>query len=143
MDNFVAIEVNYDCNFTKKELFSIPLFGFAMKSAGMVPVDRYNKEKSKESVDIAISKMNATNLSFVNCPEGTRMNFGKLGKFKKGGFILAIKSGLPIIPLTIKYNKTLIRVVVDDVIDSLNYDLSTKELLINKTRDVISSNLNS
>ena len=89
------------------------------------------------------SFLEVSNLSFVNYPEGTRMNFGKLGKFKKGGFILAIKSGLPIIPLTIKYNKTLIRVVVDDVIDSLNYNLSTKELLINKTRDVISSNLNS
>jgi len=128
--------------FTKRELFSIPLFGFAMKSAGMVPVDRYNKEKSKESVDIAVSKIHASNLSFVNFPEGTRMSFGELGKFKKGGFILAINSGLPIIPLTISYNKSLIRVVVDNTIDSLNYELSTKELLIEKTRDVILSNLN-
>ena len=128
--------------FTKRELFSIPLFGFAMKCAGMVPVDRYNKEKSKESVDIAVSKIHSTNLSFVNCPEGTRMPFGELGEFKKGGFILAIKSGLPIIPLTISYNKSLIRVVVHDVIDSLNYKLSSKELLIEKTRKVILSSFN-
>ena len=127
--------------FAKKELFSIPLFGFAMKSAGMIPVDRYNKEKSKESVDIAVSKMHSTNLSFINYPEGTRMPFGKIGKFKKGGFILAIKSGLPIIPLTINYNKSLIRVVVDKPIDSLNYELSTKELLIDKTRGAILTNI--
>ena len=49
-------------------------------------------------------------------------HFGQLGDFKKGGFILAIKSGLPVIPLTIIYNKRLIRVVVDDGIDSLNYN---------------------
>ena len=128
--------------FTKKELFYIPLFGFAMKCAGMVPVDRYNKEKSKKSVDMAVYKIHATNLSFVNFPDGTRMPFGELGKFKKGGFILAVKSGLPIIPLAISYNKSLIRVVVDDVIDSLNYELSTKDLLIEKTRNVILSNLN-
>jgi len=128
--------------FTKKELFSIPLFGFAMKCAGMVPVDRYNKERSKKSVDIAVAKMHSTDLSFVNYAEGTRMPFGKLGKFKKGGFILAIKSGLPILPLTINYNKSLIRVVVHDSIDSLNYELSTRDLLVEETRNIILSNLN-
>ena len=107
----------------------------------MIPVDRYSKEKSKKSVDIAVSKARNTRLSFLNYPEGTRMSFDRLGKFKKGGFLLAIKSGLPIVPLTLVYRKSLIRIVVDNSIDSLNYELSSKEILIKKTRDIIASHL--
>jgi len=127
--------------FTKKELFYIPIFGLAMKSAGMIPVDRHNKEKSKKSIDIAVSKIHRTKLSFLNYPEGTRTGFDRLGDFKKGGFILAIKSGLPIIPLTLVYNEKSIRVVVGNSIDSLNYKLPNKEKLIKITRDTILSHL--
>ena len=127
--------------FTKKELFLIPVFGLAMKYAGMIPVDRHTKEKSKKSVDIAVSKAGSTQLSFLNYPEGTRMTFDRLGKFKKGGFLLAIKSGLPIVPLTLVYRKSLIRIVVGNSIDSLNYELSSKEILVKKTRDIIASHL--
>ena len=44
-------------------------FSMLMYNIGEITI-HINKEKSKESVDIAVSKMNATNLSFVNCPEG-------------------------------------------------------------------------
>ena len=55
-------------------------------------VNRNNKNKSKKSVDKAIDKIYKTNLSFLNYPEGTRTDYMQLNNFKKGGFILAIKS---------------------------------------------------
>ena len=94
--------------FTKKELFLIPIFGWAMKAAGMISVNRNNKNKSKSSVDEALLKINNTKLSILNYPEGTRTQFDALKEFKKGGFILAIKSNCPILPLTILYKKDMI-----------------------------------
>ena len=54
--------------FAKKELFLIPLFGWAMITSGMISVNRNNKDKSKKSVDKAIDKIYSTNLSFLNYP---------------------------------------------------------------------------
>ncbi len=132
--------------FTKKELFLIPIFGWAMKAAGMISVNRNNKNKSKSSVDEALFKINNTKLSILNYPEGTRTQFDALKEFKKGGFILAIKSNYPILPLTILYKKDMInneiRLVVDNSIDTLNYKMSDRDILIDKVRSIIQSNLN-
>ena len=131
--------------FTKKELFRIPLFGFAMKLAGMVPVDRFNKNKSKKSVNSAADKLAKTNISILNYPEGSRMPIGKLGDFKKGGFILAIESKISILPITLIYKKNVlynkIRLVVDNPIDTLNYNVSERNILLNNVRNIIKSNL--
>jgi len=131
--------------FTKKELFFIPIFGWAMKSSGMVYVDRKNKNKSKESVSEALLKIDRTQLSILNYPEGTRTSFNRLNNFKKGGFILAIQSKYPIIPLTIVYNKDMInskiRILVDNSIDTVNYEMSDRDILIDKVKAIIQSNL--
>ena len=133
--------------FTKKELFYVPLFGWAMKMAGMVEVDRKNKEKSKLCVDAAISKYNKTNLSFLVYPEGTRTSYEKLNKFKKGGFIFSIKAKSKIVPLTLVYtNKNSnfrrnVTIVVDKPISTLNYKVEQKDKLIVKVKDIINSNL--
>ena len=131
--------------FTKKELFFIPIFGWAMKSAGMVYVDRKNKNKSKKSVSEALIKIDRTKLSILNYPEGTRTSFNRLNTFKKGGFILAIQSKYPIIPLTIVYNKDMInskiRILVDNSIDTVNYKMSDRDILIDKVKAIIQSNL--
>ena len=131
--------------FTKKELFVIPVFGWAMKAAGMISVNRKNKNKSKSSVDEALFKIAHTKLSILNYPEGTRTRFDTLKEFKKGGFILAIKSNYPILPLTILYKKDMINneitLVVDNSIDTLNYKMSDRNILIDKVRNIIKSNL--
>ncbi len=133
--------------FTKKELFFIPIFGWGMKAAGMIAVDRHNKDKSKESVDEGILKIKNTKLSILNYPEGTRTKYNSLKKFKKGGFIMAIKSNYPIIPLTILYSKkdminSQIRLVVDNAIDTVTYDMQDRDKLINNVKVIIKSNLN-
>jgi len=127
--------------FTKKELFYIPIFGWALLAAGMVPVDRFNKEKSKKSVDLALKHLNKTNLSILNYPEGTRTDFHSLDKFKKGGFILAIQSNIAILPISVVYNKknvnNNIRLVVSDRIETLNYNVEQRDDLISITKKSI------
>ena len=134
--------------FTKKELFYIPLFGWAMYSAGMVKVDRFNKSKSKQCVDDAIEKYKKTMLSFLVYPEGTRTSYDKLHEFKKGGFIFAIEANAEILPLTIIYDKNNFSklrsnatLLVDSPISTLNYNFEQKDDLIVRIKEVIKSNL--
>ncbi len=85
----------------KKELFRIPLFGWGMSAAGMVKVNRQNREQARTSVDRAVTFIRRRGVSVLIYPEGTRSQTGKLLPFKKGAFLLAIKTGLPVVPVTI------------------------------------------
>lgn len=84
----------------KEELFRIPLFGAAMRRAGYIPIDRSDGRKALRSLDAAAKRIKA-GASVVVFPEGTRTADGSLLPFKKGGFILAERAGVPIIPFTI------------------------------------------
>ncbi|MBW1709961.1 MAG: 1-acyl-sn-glycerol-3-phosphate acyltransferase [Deltaproteobacteria bacterium] len=84
----------------KKSLFSLPLYGHAMSLAGYIPIDRSNPREGLKSLDQAAEKMRK-GVSVIIFPEGTRSDNGKIQEFKRGGFILAVKSGLPIIPVSI------------------------------------------
>ena len=84
----------------KEELFRIPLFGAAMRRAGYIPIDRSDGRKALRSLDAAAKRIRA-GASVIVFPEGTRTPDGSLLPFKKGGFILAERAGVPIIPFTI------------------------------------------
>ena len=84
----------------KKELFAIPLFGLALGRAGSLPVDRSNRQAALKSIDQAAQVVREGS-SIVIFPEGTRSDNGQLLPFKKGGFVLAIKSGQPIVPVSL------------------------------------------
>lgn len=84
----------------KKELFDIPFFGFAMKRAGYIPVDRADRKKAINSMRDAADRIRQ-GTSVIIFPEGTRSPDGNLLPFKKGGFILALESGAPIVPVAI------------------------------------------
>jgi len=140
---------------TKKELFPIPLFGWAMHSAGMIRVDRQNKERAKKSVKHALTSLKDKNINVLVYPEGTRSSPEKLLPFKKGSFILAIQSGLPIVPITILnaglnlpkrkliLNKQIdIKLIIHEPIETKNlnpeYD---KDRLANLTYNIIKKDL--
>ena len=84
----------------KKELFQIPLFGQAMRLAGYIPVDRSHGRKAMKSLVEAAERI-ASGTSVIIFPEGTRSRDGKLHEFKTGGMVLAIKSGVPVVPVAI------------------------------------------
>ena len=82
----------------KQSLFRIPIFGWAMKAGGFISIDRKNRSKAKESFDSAVSRLKEGSSTLV-FPEGTRSLDGELQPFERGGFLLALKSGLPIVPV--------------------------------------------
>jgi 1-acyl-sn-glycerol-3-phosphate acyltransferase len=84
----------------KKELFEIPVFGPSMRRGGYIPLDRGDGRKALQSIDEAATTIRQGK-SVVLFPEGTRTTDGKLLPFKRGGFILARKAEVPIIPVTI------------------------------------------
>lgn len=84
----------------KKELFEIPVFGPSMLRGGYIPLDRGDGRQALKSMDNAAAMIH-NGRSVVMFPEGTRTADGRLLPFKRGGFILARKADVPIIPVTI------------------------------------------
>jgi len=88
----------------KIELFSVPIWGRAMRAAGFVPVDRSDSPGARVQAQAALdeaAKAIGSGTSIWIAPEGTRSPDGKLGKFKKGGFRLAIDTKTPIVPIAL------------------------------------------
>lgn len=88
------------CWIVKKELFDIPLFGAAMKCGGYIPLDRRDAHKALKGMEMSASAIRAGK-SVVIFPEGTRSTDFRLLPFKRGGFMLALKTGTPVTPVTI------------------------------------------
>ena len=84
----------------KKELFEIPVFGPSMRRGGYIPLDRGDGRKALQSMDEAAVTIHQGK-SVVLFPEGTRTQDGNLLPFKRGGFILARKAAVPVLPVTI------------------------------------------
>ena len=84
----------------KKELFEIPFFGPSMRRGGYIPLDRSDGRKALQSMDEAAATIHQGK-SVVLFPEGTRSTDGNLLPFKRGGFILARKAAVPVVPVTI------------------------------------------
>jgi 1-acyl-sn-glycerol-3-phosphate acyltransferase len=85
----------------KKEIFQIPFMSGAMRAAGFVELDRKNRASAIKTLSNATSQLDSA-VSIWIAPEGTRSKTGKLGPFKKGGFHLALSSGLRILPVSIE-----------------------------------------
>jgi 1-acyl-sn-glycerol-3-phosphate acyltransferase len=84
----------------KKELFDIPVFGSSMRRGGYIPLDRSDGRKALRSMENAAAIIRQGS-SVVMFPEGTRSRDGRLLPFKRGGFMLAVRAGVPVIPVTI------------------------------------------
>jgi 1-acyl-sn-glycerol-3-phosphate acyltransferase len=84
----------------KKEFFRVPILGRGMVARGFIPVDRRNREQALEAVEKGVQALRAGK-SFLVFPEGTRSPDGRLQRFKKGVFVMAIKAGAPIVPISV------------------------------------------
>jgi len=96
---FIAIPRQFSW-IAKEELFAIPIFGHSMRRAGYVPLDRSDGRRAFKSLEVAAA-MIRSGKSVVIFPEGTRTTDGKLLPFKRGGFLLAEKAGVPVLPISI------------------------------------------
>ncbi|NIO07491.1 MAG: 1-acylglycerol-3-phosphate O-acyltransferase [Deltaproteobacteria bacterium] len=85
----------------KRELLWIPLFGWAMWSAKHIVVNRQSVQEARISLRKAKEKIER-GISVVIFPEGTRSVGDELLPFKRGGFLLAIQTKMPIVPVTIR-----------------------------------------
>lgn len=84
----------------KAELFKIPIFGRGMRGAGYIPIDRSDRRAAIRSLQTAAETIR-NGSSVMIFPEGTRSLDGRLRSFKKGGFVLAVDAGVPIVPVVI------------------------------------------
>lgn len=85
----------------KRELKNLPVIGSVMGAAGVVFIDRSDRKAAIETMQPLVSAMQQDRKSLVIAPEGTRAPTRKLGAFKKGGFHIAIQSGVPVVPVVI------------------------------------------
>lgn len=85
----------------KRELARIPIFGWSLALSPNILIDRANAREAKESIERTARKI-ADGASVVIFPEGTRTRDGALGQFKRGGFLLATLSSVPLVPVAIR-----------------------------------------
>jgi len=80
--------------------FRWPVYGRMIRRIGQIPINRTNPRKARESLARAAEFIRTRkDFSFIVFPEGTRTLDGKLGPFKRGGFLLAAEAGLDILPI--------------------------------------------
>jgi 1-acyl-sn-glycerol-3-phosphate acyltransferase len=132
----------------KAELFKIPIFARAMRGAGYISIDRFNRESAIETIDRAADKVR-DGASVMIFPEGTRSPDGKIGPFKKGGFLLALKAGVPIVPIIINGARAVmqkgslsitpgdVELIIAKPIDSTDYSLEAKNDLVGHVKNII------
>jgi 1-acyl-sn-glycerol-3-phosphate acyltransferase len=79
-----------------------------MAASGYIPVERENRKKSYQAFLATIEQLKAGN-SIVIFPEGTRSEDGTIGPFKKGGPLLSVRSGAPLVPVTLLGTGSIIK----------------------------------
>jgi len=132
----------------KAELFKIPVFGRAMRGAGYISIDRADREAAFKSLGEA-SEAIRKGVAIMIFPEGTRSLDGTLKPFKKGGFVLAVDAGVPIVPVAIRGTHAImakrtwiirprdVAVEVGEPIDTSDCTRATKEALMERVRAAI------
>jgi 1-acyl-sn-glycerol-3-phosphate acyltransferase len=135
----------------KKELFSIPFFGWTMAAAGYIRIDREGNRETVEAMNKAAEKIR-NGISVVIFPEGSRSPNGTIQPFKKGGFTLAIKSKVPIVPMAISGSRDImpkerltassgkIRMRIDHPIETAHFSMKDRNGLMESVRERITRN---
>jgi len=85
----------------KVSLFKIPIFGWGLGRAGFIPIDRKNRRTAVKSFELAVQRIRKGN-TVVVFPEEGRSRERAMRPFQRGGFLLALRSELPILPIAIE-----------------------------------------
>ncbi|MDQ6893427.1 MAG: 1-acyl-sn-glycerol-3-phosphate acyltransferase [Acidobacteriota bacterium] len=84
----------------KRRVFSVPVLGWSIRAAGFIPVDRGDQRRGAATFEAAMARLQSGR-SVIVFPEETRTRTGELLPFKKGAALLALRSGLPLLPVGI------------------------------------------
>jgi 1-acyl-sn-glycerol-3-phosphate acyltransferase len=135
------------------ELLKVPIFGRALSRSRHIIVDYSHPRKTLRDIGRAL-QMLGEETNIVVFPEGARSFDGRLQPFKKGGFALAIKSGVPVVPISIRGSRDIlprggwrikpgrIEVVVEKPIATEGYTRKDRDELMERVREAITTNLN-
>lgn len=136
----------------KAELFKIPIFGRAMRGVGYISIDRSNRKSAFESLARAARTIrNGT--SVLIFPEGTRSRDGQILPFKKGGFVLSVDSGVPVVPIIIRGTRNIVpkghciirpapvTMQILDPVETAGYTRKTKDALLERIRSILIDHL--
>lgn len=105
---FVCLPVEFRF-VAKRSLFNIPFLGWHLWRSGHIPVERGQPQKAVKSLDKAAERVRA-GCPVVLFPEGHRnRRDGSLGPFKKGSFYLAVRAGVPVVPVTISGSRAVLK----------------------------------
>jgi len=137
----------------KKSLFRIPFMGWHMRRSVYIAIDRENPREAARSIIEAAAAIER-GVNAVAFPEGTRSLTGELGKFRSGAFALALRAGVPLVPVTIEGSYrvimpgtlqvnpgVLLRIKIDKPIDLSSYRRSEKNRLMEEVFEIMSRNL--
>ena len=136
----------------KREVFKTPVVNTAMRLGKIVPVDRADPTEAVASIDQAVAVMRE-GISFFVFPEGTRSKDGKLKPFKKGTFAIAIRAGVPVVPVSIlgsreRLSRGKFSAVPGEIvlrfgtpIDSTQYDMDERGELLERVRAAVAAGL--
>ncbi len=137
----------------KKELFRIPVFAQGMHAVGILKIDRSNHNRALETLKKAEAVIKRYRISVLAFPEGTRSRDGSLQPFKKGAFVMAINSGIDILPVTISgtfpilpKGKFIVRsgtvtLTIHPPVSVQSYRFEDRDQLIATVHDIIASGL--
>lgn len=135
----------------KQELRTIPLFGYALYAARNIFIDRSNHAQAMQSIQDGVDRL-PPGVGVMFFAEGTRSPDGQIHEFKKGGFVMAVEKGLPILPVSVNGSRKVmpkqslaftpgpIEVIVADPIETKGYTHDDLPELMQRTRQVIMDN---
>jgi 1-acyl-sn-glycerol-3-phosphate acyltransferase len=137
----------------KRFVFRIPVLGLGMRFAGYVPVDKEGVGEGRKRIARAARLIREKGYSFLVYPEGQRSWDGRLQAFRRGGFFLALESGAPIVPVSVRGTYELmprttwrirrgpVRIDFHEPIDVSGYAPETVPALMERVRAAIASGL--
>lgn len=133
----------------KKELFRIPIFGWAMSLSGHISIDRESPIGGIRAFNTAVVQARKENVSICVFPEGSVSWDGALQSLKNGAFVLAARSMVPVVPVwisgsrevlprgTIMIRPGTIKVSIGEPIDTSRYSRENSDELVDKVAKIM------
>jgi 1-acyl-sn-glycerol-3-phosphate acyltransferase len=137
----------------KKELLRVPIFGQALAWSNHIVIDRSHPEEAVARINARVAEHGGESFGILFFAEGTRSPDGKVHPFKKGGVSLAIRTGLPIVPMSVSGTRKFlpkgraiihprgrVRIVLDRPIDTKSCRFEERDALNERVRAIVTGN---